>query len=291
MKCSHPMSLPRPNGSGSSDRISVPCGKCMNCLSKLRSQWSFRLKHELRHSQTAFFVTLTYSDDNLPINSLGYSELSKRHVQLFLKRLRREIEKVSQNAPKGPKFKYYIVGEYGTETIRPHYHGILFNLPLCNPSRLLEASQLLIRDSWTYGNIQLGTVTDASINYTTKYCITHHETIENRCKPFSLISTKPAIGIDYIAEQTLYHLQTKKFHGTIEGGKKVSLPRYYRDKIFNTHQIAVNTAVTKKKDEELRKSLDERLKKLGHEPIMYEIIQQQQNEKILKNRLTKNSKL
>lgn len=42
----------------------------------------------------------------------------KRHIQLFLKRVRKSLP------PKS--LKYFICSEYGPRTLRPHYHGIFF---------------------------------------------------------------------------------------------------------------------------------------------------------------------
>lgn len=42
----------------------------------------------------------------------------KRHIQLFLKRVRKPLPANS--------FKYFICSEYGPRTLRPHYHGIFF---------------------------------------------------------------------------------------------------------------------------------------------------------------------
>jgi len=47
--------------------------------------------------------------------------LIKRDVQLFIKRLRKE-----QDSRGSSKIKYYLVGEYGDLTKRPHYHAAIF---------------------------------------------------------------------------------------------------------------------------------------------------------------------
>ena len=97
--------------------IQVPCGNCVECLEKKRSEWSFRLQQELKVSDSAYFITLTYSEENLP------EELSKEHCQKFLKRLRKQNDKYTTK-----KLRYYLAGEYGDKTKRPHYHMIVFNL-------------------------------------------------------------------------------------------------------------------------------------------------------------------
>jgi len=68
---------------------------------------------ELREHSENLFITLTYSDENLPAKS----SLKKKHLQLFLKKLRKRLKS---------KIRYFAVGEYGDRKGRPHYHLILF---------------------------------------------------------------------------------------------------------------------------------------------------------------------
>lgn len=241
MNCFHPIPLPRPGGRGQADLISVPCGKCIPCLSKNRSQWSFRLEQELKESISAFFVTLTYNDENLK------NSLVKRDIQLFLKRLRKasqaavlndlppnhilvsKKEKVSQIALKGPNLRYYLVGEYGTKTFRPHYHLILFNL--------CKEHSSLIEKSWQMGHVHIGKVTPSSIAYVTKYVITKNEyTWEKEIAPFAMMSLKPGLGSNYLKTTTDYHKNGLISHVTLPGGKKQTMPRYYKNKIFNSYE-------------------------------------------------------
>ena len=42
---------------------SVPCGRCLGCLSKKRADWTFRMMQELSVATSASFLTLTISDD------------------------------------------------------------------------------------------------------------------------------------------------------------------------------------------------------------------------------------
>lgn len=65
--------------------------------------------------------------------------------------------------PDSPNLRYYTVGEYGTQTHRPHYHSIMFNM---QPQLLRELPEI-----WGQGITHHGTVTQASIHYVTKYVI------------------------------------------------------------------------------------------------------------------------
>lgn len=57
--------------------------------------------------------------------SLKFGVVCKYDIQTFMKRLRFKIDKL--NISKNEKrIRYYISSEYGPQTFRPHYHGILF---------------------------------------------------------------------------------------------------------------------------------------------------------------------
>lgn len=103
------------------------CGVCPECLSRRSRYWALRACMEAKTSP-ACMVTLTY--DNYLRDSKGrvIGELppnrelhvSKRDVQLFIKRLRRAFP---QNC-----IKYIATAEYGSHTHRAHYHLLLFGV-------------------------------------------------------------------------------------------------------------------------------------------------------------------
>lgn len=195
----------------------VPCGSCNFCLQKKRNDWSFRLAQEFKVAENASFLTMTYEDELLPLTRDRRPQLSKRHMQLFNKRVR----KLS------PKLRYYAVGEYGTETDRPHYHSIMFNH--CDN----------IEKYWEYGHIHVGEVTPASIHYVTKYIINSKGASQAREPPFSLMSRRPGIGQNYMDTHEQWHkAQTKDY--TKVKGQYGAIPRYYRDRLFNRVQKDLN---------------------------------------------------
>lgn len=94
--------------------LNLPCGKCVGCLMARAKAWAVRCMHEASLYEANCFITLTYSDQNLPFNgSLDHSEF-----QDFMKRLRKRF---------GSGIRYFMCGEYGPERLRPHYHALLFN--------------------------------------------------------------------------------------------------------------------------------------------------------------------
>lgn len=208
----------------STTRNYVPCGKCNFCLASKRSDWSLRLANELKQASTAKFITLTYSDNQIPRNpDTGMTTFSKPDLQLFMKRLRKRVAKVS-----GIPLRFYTVAEYGSHTFRPHYHSIMFNIPL---QVIAELPKI-----WDKGHVHVGDVTDASINYVTKYVINRMSTdLEGRDPPFSIMSTRPGIGANYLDKAKRWHINGLKNY-MVHNGEKRKLPRYYKDKIFSKSQ-------------------------------------------------------
>lgn len=161
------------------ETIPVPCGKCPVCLKRRASGWSFRLMQQDKESETSHFITLTYDTQHVPITHNGFMDLSKRHMQLFIKRLRKAQWATGNVA----SIKYYAVGEYGTQSMRPHYHIIMFNA-------VIE----LIQPAWDLGQVHYGNVTGASVGYCLKYMskpkrIPMHRN-DDRQKEFALMSKR-----------------------------------------------------------------------------------------------------
>lgn len=207
-------------------RIFVPCGRCINCLQRKRNEWSFRLNEELKRAVTANFVTLTYSDENLPVKyseelDMKWHPLIKRDLQLFIKKVRKRNKEL--------KIKYYAVGEYGEEMLRPHYHMIIFNVQ----------DKKYFTESWDKGYIHIGQVTPGSIAYVTKYVITRKDPKQTIIPPskedggelFSCSSKY--LGFAYMEDNYDWHKKELRSYVINSSGKKQSLPRYYSKDIFN----------------------------------------------------------
>lgn len=215
MQCLSPISIPRPNGAGAGDRLTVPCGRCASCLSRKRNEWTYRVMQEYKHCDSSFFVTLTYSEENLPYNENNVASVSKRDIQLFFKRLRKTQKQ---------QVRYYLSSEYGPKTKRPHYHAIVFNV--IDPENIVK--------SWDKGFCRLDPVNDARIAYTTKYCITKARYPDKANKVFSLMSRRPAIGFMYLHTHAEIHMRDPdRMYCILPGGKKQPLPRYYKNKLYS----------------------------------------------------------
>lgn len=144
---------------GISPFIDVPCGRCYGCMRMRCNGWVFRHLCELAVTDTAHFVTLTYNDDNLPFAPNGNPCFCKSDVQKFLKRLRKWLSVYYPDS----HIKYHVASEYGDTFGRPHYHMLVYGFP--NLPDALDQIPI----SWGLGNVDIGSVTEASIRYVVEY--------------------------------------------------------------------------------------------------------------------------
>ncbi len=219
----------------------VPCGKCHLCLTKLSKQWSFRLQQEQKRSITSKFITLTYNDENLNYTTNGHETLSKRDLQLFLKRLRKKSKKITYtslqvqhaNISATPSLKYFACGEYGTKTKRPHYHMILFNLPqsMYNSNALEQI--------WGQGYVDIQPCNPGTMQYTTGYMLKGGRSPSNELDDwqpeFRTMSKK--MGTNFLTPQMIkYLLNQEDYAITQKEGEKLAMPRYYKKLIPYTRE-------------------------------------------------------
>lgn len=227
-------------------KISVPCGHCEACVYSAAQEWRVRITEEFNSSQNAVFFTLTYNDECLPL-SVGTSFdgervvvpcVSKRDIQLFLKRLR-EYYRQEFNYD---GLRYYICSEYGPTTFRPHYHGILFNIPNFEPRSEVSLHKVTetICDKWSNGFVKLDLVNPARIGYITKYLSCTMDLPCEYVRPFRLMSRRPAIGSTYFdkTDRISWHKNNLACY-IPDGSFKLRMPRYYKRKIFDDDEITM----------------------------------------------------
>nr|QJB21669.1 MAG: replication initiator protein [Microvirus sp.] len=224
----------------------VPCGKCIPCKVQKSKEWATRILHESSTQEGSVFITLTYDDEHLPKNM----SLSKTELQLFWKRLRREVE------PK--KIKYFACGEYGEKSFRPHYHAIVFGLgqkdiDIWKPTSKIQSSRLLNK-CWAKGNNVIGTVTYQSARYVADYIMKSYNGLMQhemyRGVEFPFMVTSKGIGKDFVIENSEYFKQ--KLGCTI-GGKEVGLPRYYKKALAIDSNVLME--LSKQKEKEVNETL------------------------------------
>lgn len=192
------------------------------------------------HSQKSF-VTLTYSDESL-VYTIGsrLPTLVPDHLKEFLKRLRK--------AMLPSRVRFYAIGEYGDETSRPHYHGILFGVPPCaHGSTRMHRDRCctictLLAATWRKGGVLSGTFSSESAQYVAGYVMKKmgrgDRRLDGRYPEFSRQSLKPGIGVglmDEVASTMLqFDLETTESDVPValrHGKKMLPLGRFLRRKL------------------------------------------------------------
>lgn len=225
--------------------IEIPCNNCMGCKLEKSRQWAVRMRHEARfHSQNSF-LTLTYNDESLP----PHGNLDLRHLQLFMKRLRRSLPQ---------KIRFYACGEYGDQNGRPHYHAIIFGWD--PPNQVFHSvsergdkqyTSPELTKHWDHGTATTGAVTFQSCRYVAAYVTkkikTNDEYGQNRyyrvspdtgelhqVRPeFSVMSRRPGLGQAYVDR---YKADFFPSGYIVAEGVKQAIPRFYRSKLTEEEQ-------------------------------------------------------
>lgn len=165
--------------------LEVPCNNCMGCKLERSRQWSLRMMHEARYHSQNCFITLTYSDEEVP-QDYG---LNLRHLQLFFKRLRKSLtpwHKLPRKAHMRHirdywrhhtvRIRFFACGEYGDLNGRPHYHAVVFNYDwpdkvfhsVSQSGEQIYTSETL-RKLWGHGHVSTQDVTRKSCAYVARY--------------------------------------------------------------------------------------------------------------------------
>lgn len=210
----------------------------MPCRFNRRRIWTHRILLEsLQHADNTF-CTLTYSDERLPPGA----SLRPQDVQLWLKRLRKTWQS---------PIRFYLVGEYGDTTQRPHYHAALFGFPNCrrglsyfpSPGSRCCAVCDIVASTWDHGNILLGALNSQTASYVAGY-VTKKMTSKDdsrllgRHPEFARMSLRPGIAADAlheVASELLrydLHRSQPDVPGALRHGSKcLPLGRYLRRKL------------------------------------------------------------
>lgn len=267
MACYHPSRVcVSRKGSGGlrvADMVTVPCGHCLGCRSDQARQWAVRLVHEGVTTHPAWFVTLTYSPEEMPHNG----SLFPGHFTAFVKRMRRQKERVA----------YYVAGEYGETTARPHYHAVLYGVPfldrvICNyrNNAPVYRSGSLER-YWPHGISEFTGLNYAAARYVASYVRKKVRQVDNpdayvRVDPltgelveiereYGRMSRRPAIGLRWI-ERFWSDVYPRDF--VVMDGHELKPPRFY-DKWMDKHHPQVMAAVREKRYAEAKEISPEQL--------------------------------
>lgn len=236
------------------DFVKIPCGRCLGCRLEYSKKWSERLLAEKVTSSSALFLTFTYNDDSIPYSIIEnkdfgdiiecYYTLCKKDFQDFWKRLRYHFRYHPE------KISYFLCGEYGTATFRPHGHAIVYNLPVLEleldyyktirghvyyKSRVLD-------NIWSNGFV---TVSDFSLQnaaYVARYTMkkaglkskeVNDEYVDHGlCPEFLCMSRRPGIGSAFydIYKERLMN-EDRLFFGDESGSVSLGRNRFFNKKL------------------------------------------------------------
>lgn len=162
----------------------IPCGHCIGCRLRYARNWANRLMLEASLNKQNWFVTLTYSDDNLRWSKDSFKlnayfpsmpTLEPDDFTKFMKRLRITL---SRKFSDKPLFKYYMCGEYGDKFGRPHYHFIGLGLELDDlyywnksKSGKPQFRSPLLEKCWPYGHVTVSECNWKTCAYVARYVL------------------------------------------------------------------------------------------------------------------------
>lgn len=212
--------------------FAIPCGQCVNCRLAKSAQWATRCMLESKQYAHNYFLTLTYDDAHLSSPYLIPDDITK-----FNKDLRRYYQ--YHFGHEGIRFM--ACGEYGDTYCRPHYHEIMFNLPINDLVYYRETSlgdKLYNSDTlnkiWSKGYVVVGDVTFNSCAYVARYVMKKQNgkaLAENPDKDFvpefSRVSRRPGLSFQYFIDNydKLYDGSGQKI--ILADGRRVPPPKYF----------------------------------------------------------------
>jgi len=178
------------------------------------------------HPGPSAFLTLTYNDENVPETDDGHLTLRKKETLKWVDHTSQRIQ----------AFRYYIVGEYGEESLRPHYHLAVFLPPDGTVGKITEA--------WQRGYTSAYPLTRERAAYLARYTTKKLTSdTDPRLKPdqepeFRSSSKRPALGAAFVsslvrAYRTRPGQKLIESRGDIEptvriSGKIYPIPEYIR---------------------------------------------------------------
>ncbi len=225
--------------------IQIPCGQCIGCRLQYAKTWANRCVCEsLSHPDgTNWFVTLTYDPEHVPAGNRGQYTLDPPALSSWIKRLRRRLE---YNGTAADGVRFFACGEYGGQTLRPHYHVLLFNAPLSIGSIVARNNRgdcffdcPDVTNTWTAGHVLVGEFNWLTAAYTARYVLKKQTGLNadiyqelGIAPEFTRMSRRPGIGLDYLLNnyEDIYD-DDNIVLPPVDGKKKVvKPPKYFDDK-------------------------------------------------------------
>ena len=264
------------------ETLKVACGQCIGCKLDRSLEWATRCMHESRSYEESSFITLTYSDQHLPLDM----SLSLREFQLFAKRLRKAL------SPR--KIKIFHCGEYSPrrpvhipgssihpdtipDGLRPHYHAVIFNYAFPDKTLWSVRDGIRIYSSdflagvWKKGFCTVGDLTFESAAYVARYTVkklngdaAEEPDIKTGLRPYERVC--PVTGeIRTVAKEyaTMSNGIGKDFYKRFKGdifpadhviinGFEARPPRYYDD-MYDAEEPGIMEDIKDRRIEDMQK--------------------------------------
>lgn len=218
----------------------IPCRNCIGCKIKKSQEWATRGYHETKKYKHNYTITLTYNDQNINYTKNGIPTIKMDDLRKFINSLRKKFER------KGHKNIKILGGaEYGTKTMRPHFHIIFFNLPLTDLKPIIWKGKQYwwsntIENLWGKNDSQkcpnlIDKVTTESISYCVSYSFKKlnkkKDTDPLQIEPEKLIMSKNIGKTEFDKNYETWYKQDHITIKTKNGIKNVPIGEYY-DKLY-----------------------------------------------------------
>lgn len=175
----------------------IGCGQCVGCMldysrdkatqMMIHKEYCFNSGTEENPiwgaypDGTCWFLTETYADEYLKTHKTVNTETGEvfegvslciEDTQKYMKRLRKAYPQM--------KIQYVMAGEYGSRTLRPHYHHIIYGLPLDQTKFKKVGMNALnqptwvseeLNNIWGMGHVEIGRVDWRSCAYVARYTL------------------------------------------------------------------------------------------------------------------------
>lgn len=245
--------------------VEVPCGNCAACRLDYSRKWANRCYLESLCHKTTYFITLTYDDEHLVFGDKGLGTLEKDALSDFMR-------KVRDYYGHDLNIRFFGCGEYGDETLRPHYHLILFGAPIIDldynmpdmSKPLLESGRYpifrrtnsngdyvyfsqVIFNCWKKGKIEVEDATWNTMAYVSRYIMKKQKgrskEIYNRLgilPPYLRMSNRPGIGAKYYLEHKNEILESDYLSIKNKAGVITSHPDRYFEKLMMKDEFSID---------------------------------------------------
>lgn len=249
----------RPTNGQAYKIITLSCGKCIGCRVNDTRDLATRMMNEVSMHEHNQFLTLTIDDSYMNSNQ----SLVKSDFCNFMKRLRKYYQ--SKFSIQGIRFT--MCGEYGELTYRPHYHAVIYNLPIPDLEHYTTSkgnklyTSKIIEQIWQMGNVLVGNVTEQTCQYVTGYLkkgqmneewetdelIVDRETgeFEPRLPPYRQSSNRPGIGHDWYQK---YKSDCFPSDFIVLNGQKLTIPKYYSRLKKREDEVEYENILSKRKE-------------------------------------------